>query len=316
MSGFRMDDFIAVTKNSDKVLGKMIYYSLGNILIEKDKMLEIGAKIGMDIKPRREAKTDAFMSATGDIRDTIRENDQIFKIYIRDNKRVEKGIVSRELVKETLDPTSNTYEKLGNFVFDKENQEIQCEIYSYEYAHYEEKVRNLYDLYQRCYGKVSIETIVENYIHSLDASKISIHGKLFFVPNFSMDRLTLLEDLFFEVEEANLNKEYSTVTFNSMYVTNDEKQSAEMEKEFYTTLNKEIEFCQAQLQRMINEGKESKKIISKWLEKVDRLLEKKARYENLFNKELNKLQDNFEVLEIQRQELEMRIKKGQLSIAV
>ena len=316
MSTLKMEDFIVTNNITDKVLGKMCYYTLGDILIEKGTLEQIGEKIGLEIKPRREARTDAFMSATSNIRDKIKINDQICKIYIRDNQRVDKDFVSRELVLETLGAKSNTYEKLGNFIFDKQNKTINSEIYSYEHAHYEEKVMNLYELYKRCYGKVSLETIVENYINSLDASKISIHGKLYFIPKFSMDKLQLLESLFIEIEEANLNKEYSTVTFNTMYVTNDEKQISEMEKEFYNTVTKEIELYQMQLQRMINDGKDSPKIIGRWVEKIDKLYEKKRKYEELFAKELDKLNDNFEVLEIQKQELELRAKKGQYNIAV
>ena len=51
------------------------------------------------------ATTDAFRSATGDINDkktvTSAYGKETFKIYCSDNKSV-KGVISRELIKETL----------------------------------------------------------------------------------------------------------------------------------------------------------------------------------------------------------------------
>ena len=60
---------------------------------------------------------DAFRSATGDIREripvTAMGETNIYLAYCRDNKRTSADILSRELVKETLNQRTNNYEKLA-----------------------------------------------------------------------------------------------------------------------------------------------------------------------------------------------------------
>ena len=68
----------------------------------------------------RTSMTDAFRSATGDIYVRIVTKEGIYKVYCRDNKRIEKKLISRELVKETLGENTNRYRKLANINYDKE----------------------------------------------------------------------------------------------------------------------------------------------------------------------------------------------------
>ena len=62
----QLQDFAAVHMDGNGVLGKVLYYSLSNILIEKEKFAELCQSIGFPYQPtRRTAKADAFRSATG-----------------------------------------------------------------------------------------------------------------------------------------------------------------------------------------------------------------------------------------------------------
>ncbi len=64
--------------------------------------------------------TDACRSSTGSIYDkiveTVDDEKKVTRIYCRDNMKTEHNIISRELVKETQDDSTNTYKKLANFV--------------------------------------------------------------------------------------------------------------------------------------------------------------------------------------------------------
>ena len=65
---YQFQDFAAVHQDGQGVLGKILYYSLSNILIDKEKMIELCASVGFPYQPtNRSAKADAFRSATGDI---------------------------------------------------------------------------------------------------------------------------------------------------------------------------------------------------------------------------------------------------------
>ena len=64
----RLQNFAAIQKDGNGVLGKVLYYSLSNILIDKEKFSELCQSIGFPYQPtRRTALADAFRSATGDI---------------------------------------------------------------------------------------------------------------------------------------------------------------------------------------------------------------------------------------------------------
>ena len=116
-----MNKFIAVNDDGEGVLGKILYYSLSSILVDKDELTRICGDIGFPFTvSRRVALADAFRSATGDIYDSKTVKDSggtvAYKVYCRSNESKD-GVISRELVKETLNAKTNEYKKLANITF-------------------------------------------------------------------------------------------------------------------------------------------------------------------------------------------------------
>ena len=115
----QMRHFIAVDDDGEGVLGKILYYSLSSIMVDRGDLTRICDEVGFPYTVgKRVSETDAFKSATGDIRDTkavtnIGGGTAIFKVYCRDNAS-SVGVISRELVKETLGARTNDYKKLAN----------------------------------------------------------------------------------------------------------------------------------------------------------------------------------------------------------
>ena len=73
------------------MLGKFLYFSLSNVLVDKKELEALCESLGMDCScKQRLPVADAFKSATGDIRDRItvrRDGEQKFyQIYCRENK--------------------------------------------------------------------------------------------------------------------------------------------------------------------------------------------------------------------------------------
>lgn len=315
----KMEDFIAVNGSSENVLGKILYFSLSSILVEKEKLHEIGRRLGLPkVQSQRESLVDTFMAATGDIQDRIVTKNgvvkKIVKVYVRDNERnrSQKEVISRELVKEVLGVDTNRYVKQANLYFniDSRNFWYDCsdtdpDVDSEKYCR---RAEELFELYQKCYSRNAIETLVDSFIASMDAVKISIHGKMFFVPRHKMSMVDVLEDFIEELNACNLNSG-NQITANSIFVINDEKQRMKMEQEFYTTVRKELEMCQERLQHFIQTGSQSSLVIGKWLNKIAGLKEKKSQNESLLRKELDRLNDDFDVLKLQSQELQLRLKK-------
>ena len=246
---YQFQDFAAVHQDGQGVLGKILYYSLSNILIDKEKMIELCASVGFPYQPtNRSAKADAFRSATGDIYERrVLKTDygpQIFKVYCRDNK-APGGVISRELVKETVREDTNGYRKLANISFTKEGG-----VFSYDNLAADPHVdplpycmeaQKLFELYQTCVGRRQIETILENYVDSMQAVKIA-RGHMYFVPRDYMAKLSLFEDLIDLLEQNNQFQRLgrSPLAANSMFVVNDAKQRDKMAFAFYAAARKEI----------------------------------------------------------------------------
>ncbi len=101
-----------------KTKGNAAYFSLANLLVDKDELSSLCESMGIPYTgSTRLSLGDAFRSATGDIRErvpvTVDGETNIYLAYCRDNKRT-AGVFSRELVKETLNRETNRYEKLAN----------------------------------------------------------------------------------------------------------------------------------------------------------------------------------------------------------
>ena len=90
---FDMHDFVAAGQgDKGHMLGKFLYFSLANLLVEKDQLSKLCEDMGISYDGGvRVSVSDAFRSATGDIRDRIPVTStgktNIYLAYCRDNKR-------------------------------------------------------------------------------------------------------------------------------------------------------------------------------------------------------------------------------------
>lgn len=85
----QFSQFAAVSKDSDEVLGKILYYTLSSILIDREVLARLCDTVDFPYKPiRRSSLADAFRSATGDIYHRLVVKDagvpQIINVYCRD----------------------------------------------------------------------------------------------------------------------------------------------------------------------------------------------------------------------------------------
>ena len=194
MSIVKMENLIGVNQGHEGILGKFLYYSLSNVLIDREKLMEICESMNLPVKPgTRVGALDAFKSATGEVYDRIvnKETDgvKISKVYCRDNANTDRQY-SRELVFETLGETTNRYKKLANISYDREFERFGYSVESYEpgidiYS-YCDKAADAFEVHKRCAGRNQVETMAEGFLNYMEALKISIHGRLFFVPKKSM----------------------------------------------------------------------------------------------------------------------------------
>jgi len=305
-----MSNFIGVTNQTEGILGKFLYYSLSNVLIDKADFCRTGETFGLaKVKPSRESASDAFRNATTAVTDRIVAqgygSTQIFRVYFRDNQRTEKDQISRELVKETLGETTNMYRKLANIFLDKNTEHVRFENVGWDpqmdVDKYCARAAELFDLYKSCYTRAHVDSVVESLLEQMQASKISVHGKLYFVPKTHTQLVDLLEDYFAELNRLNQNE--GEILVNSMFVVDDAKQREKMTQEFYANFRKEIEFYQDRVQHFIATKCQSQTVIDRWRLKIQALEDKKRTYEDVLRQELGALDDDFAVLKLQSQEL-------------
>ncbi len=310
---FDMKDFVAAADGRKKnMLGKFLYFSLANLLVEKDALSKLCED--MDIPytgGKRLSVADAFRSATGDIRErypvTHMGETHIYLAYCRDNKHT-ADILSRELVKETLNQRTNQYEKLANISFDKRDHVFRCDNLMMDdvvdVRGCCRKAEELFELYQQCANRKQVETICTTFLRSLDATKLSITGHMYFVPRTYMDQVDIFED--FITLLGGLNRNNTPLMVNSFYIIDDEKQRGKMTEEFYAAVKKEIVAYQERCDYLIKSGSQSPVVMDRWVLKVKGLEEKKKHYEAVLQRELDGLDDEFGTLKFLAQELQVR----------
>ena len=326
----KMENLMAIKTDdgtSAEVLGKYMYYSLPNLVVKANRVKHICEQIEFPIEVNDKISiTDAYRSATGAIYDriveTVDDEKKVTRIYCRDNMKTEDNFISRELVEETLDGSTNSYKKLANFVLNKESRTIELADVDYfsdrDIRGYFRQAEELFELYQDCLGNRSIETMAEKYIARMKAISISARGNHYFIPKAYMHHIQLLEDFVDLVGKENLytypdsKRDAKYVSMNSMYVADDEKQRGKMAHEFYLNMSREIEEYQKRIGKLIQKGNTSKKILDRWELKIQSLEAKKREYESILKKDLSGVDEEFELLKGICEQFRMSVKSTQL----
>ena len=310
----RFEDFAAVTRDSGEVLGKVLYYSLSSILIDREELKKLCDGMGFPISGRA-SFGDAFRSATGDVYDrkVVKTDDgpQIFKVYCRDNRSSNGCVISRELVKETVHEDTNKYRKLANITFSKDSKVFSFDNLASD-PHIDPlpyclEAQKLFELYQNCAGRRQIETLLENYVGSMQAVKMG-RGHVYFVPRDFIPKLQAFEDFVELLEEHNqLHRPgRDPLDVNSIFVVDDAKQRNKMAAAFYQSVRKEIADCEEHVTHLIQGGSQSPKVMERWVMRIQGLQEKKRSYEDILKRELSELDDNFTSLRYLSDELRIR----------
>lgn len=325
----KTEQFMAIHSENgmqEEILGKYMYYSLPKLIIKADRVKEICEQIGFPISVNENISvTDAFRSATGEIRERITEKvngeDKTCIIYCRDNLRVEKDMLSRELVEETLYESTNTYRKLANITLDKTNGELVLSDIDFSsnrdiYGYYEQASK-LFKLYQDCIGNRSIETMADKYIAGMHAIGISARGHHYFVPKAYMHQISMLEDFMELIAKENLftyanNRDSKYISINSMYVADDEKQRSKMAHEFYQDIGREIDEYQKRITKLLQNGNSSQRILDRWELKIRSLENKKREYEAILKKDLSGIDEGFTMLRDMCDQFKLQVRSSQI----
>ena len=311
----KMEDLMVVNGQTGGILGKIVYYTVSNILIDKQTMIDLGNSLGLPkVRPAKESKVSAYRCATTDIKGTIESKSALHgtvKVYCRNNEKESADIVSRELVKESLGAKSNQYGKLANILFDKSTDTMYYDNVVYDddvdAVAYCEKALELYNIYKDCYSTSHVDSVLQAMLEDMQATKLSIKGNLYFVPKVHLDKLEVFEE-YVEALAQN-NRGSDLILANSMYVVDDAKQRQKMADEFKVQYAKDIAFYKERIQHFLDGDNRSTALCERWVRKIDALKQKKETYESVLKKDLANLEQDFALLQLQARELQIRANK-------
>ena len=111
-------------------------------------------------------------------------------------------------------------------------------------------------------------------MRSLEATKVSVNGHLYFVPRHTMEQVAVFETFFEEL--SRLNRNNTPLLANSFYLIDDAKQRDKMTEEFYLAVKKEIAQYQERADYFIQSGCSSPSTMERWVVKIQALEEKNA----------------------------------------
>ena len=159
--------------NQEDLLGKMVYYSLSDVLMERAEFEKIRAACNIGCRAgTRISSANAFRAATGDVKGRVEIGGYSGKVYFRDNKQ-RKGWISRELVMEEPDDHTNLYTKVANVVFNRNTETLCLENVSgaspVNAQDFYAQVCNLYEKYRRCVNRRQVETVATNMLAEMNA---------------------------------------------------------------------------------------------------------------------------------------------------
>jgi hypothetical protein len=316
--------FVAVNQNVEgtNIIGKLVYYTVGKTMVAEDRVLEIldECGIGQDIINKKHTNTQAFKTATSKVqtgriivRDKNSNVEDIFKIRILDNKKEDDGRkIVREIKKENILEKTNKFVYLGNFIYDKDTDTM-------EYTLVEQNIVDLeYDIEASCkqamaefemekngFNEDRLSTLLDNYMaEQLEGTRIQIHGKLWFIPIFKNEDLIKIENFVEILAKENIRD--GVVEIMSIPIMDEEKYIERYTREFHTMAKAELEIYQKKLTELMKNPSTRSTTMDTWIKKAQQFIEKKKRYEELFKRELNEMDDDLAVMDRQIRELEIR----------
>ncbi len=317
-------NFIAVNANVEgsNIIGKLVYYTIGKTMVAEDRIFEILEECGIstDIVNKKHTNTQAFKTATSKVqtgriisRDGNSNVEDIFRIRIFDNKKEDNGTkLYREIKKENILEKTNKFVYLGNFIYDKIEDKM-------EYSLVPQNIKDLdYDIKASCdlamtefemekngFNEDRMATLIDNYMaDQLEGTRVQIHGKLWFIPIFKNEELIKIENFIEIVSKENIRD--GLVEIMSIPIMDEEKYVERYTREFHTMAKAEMEIYQKKLTELIKNPSTRSSTLDTWMKKVKQFIEKKKKYEELFKKDLEEMDDDLAVMNRQLRELEIR----------
>lgn len=211
---------------------------------------------------------------------------------------------------------TNEYKKLANISLDRGSG-----VFSYDNLEADPNVdalsccqdaQELFALYQTCASRRQIDTLLQNYLDTMQAVKAA-RGRIYFIPRDYMPKLALFEDFIALLEQHNQHKYADRLPLdaNSMFVVDDEKQRSKMALAFYRTIQKDLAEYEKRATHLIQSGNQSPAIMDRMVLSIRELERKKIYYESILKQELHEVDEQYTSLRYLSDELQIRARSIQ-----
>ncbi len=166
--------------------------------------------------------------------------------------------------------------------------------------------------YQTCASRRQIDTLLQNYLDTMQAVKAA-RGRIYFIPRDYMPKLALFEDFIALLEQHNQHKYADRLPLdaNSMFVVDDEKQRSKMALAFYRTIQKDLAEYEKRATHLIQSGNQSPAIMDRMVLSIRELERKKIYYESILKQELHEVDEQYTSLRYLSDELQIRARSIQ-----
>jgi len=191
MSRIRLADLSAVQledKNNIEVLGFMMWYSIGEQLINRETLLEYVVESGLDegYMPAEIRIPDAFRRASKAVECRMDSSEEgVFYRYLVREVVSDRKMIQRNIVKETVDSKGARLryaEKEAILVLEKEEGILRIASVTEEGNRLGQQVASLFEQYKSHHDARAIRSMCLSILRSMSPTSMRSSGGVYFVP--------------------------------------------------------------------------------------------------------------------------------------
>lgn len=191
---FDLSSVTAVTQEGTEVIGHLTWYSVGQMLIERDDLRNKLVSSSLDVKflPHPIKIHDAFRRATKEIQSRQQVGKDKFQNYLTREVYSDKKIVQRNIVMETVDQQGKRLDYNSEsciITLDKTNGNIKIQSRDPLAEDMAKEAERRFKIYQSHYSAQNIRVMLAEILKSLGPIAVRPNGGVYFVPSNYSDGL-------------------------------------------------------------------------------------------------------------------------------
>jgi len=199
MSRIRLADLSAVQledKNNIEVLGFMVWYSIGEQLINRGTLLEYVVESGLEegFMPAEIRIPDAFRRASKAVECRMDSSEEgVFYRYLVREVVSDRKMIQRNIVKETVDSKGARLryaEKEAILVLEKEEGILRIASVTEEGNRLGQQVASLFEQYKSHHDSRAIRSMCLSILRSMSPTSMRSSGGVYFVPSKYQEKLS------------------------------------------------------------------------------------------------------------------------------